>query len=111
MTIAKEKMSASLLGSCPSKTSGAAHRGVLPCREALRMVSMVWVTLVRPKSVMRACLELSTRIFTWPRVNVVVERGLETTHSLEVPMNHVAEVEVAESLGNVGQLVAGVSVG
>ena len=34
-----------------------------------------------------------------------------TTYSLEVPMNDIAGVEVAEALGDVGKLATGVSVG
>ena len=38
--------------------------------------------------------------------------GVKTiTYPFEVPVNHVARVEVAEALGNVGQLIIGVSVG
>jgi len=38
-------------------------------------------------------------------------RSRSATYSLEIPMNHVAGVEVAQALSNVGQLVTGVSVG
>jgi len=38
------------------------------------------------------------------------ETRLRTTYSPEVPMNHIAGVEVVEALGNIRQLVAGVSV-
>lgn len=64
MTIAKEKISASLLYIPSSKTSGAEYRGVLPLRlELLCTESKFCVTNARPKSVMRACPELSTRMF------------------------------------------------
>ena len=33
------------------------------------------------------------------------------TYSLEIPMYHVAGVEVTEAISDVGQLVTGVSVG
>ena len=37
-------------------------------------------------------------------------RSMTTTHTLDVPMNHISEVEVPETLSDVRQLVAGVSV-
>jgi len=44
------------------------------------------------------------------------QRGSETgfgtaTHSLEIPVNHIAGVEVAEALSNIGYLATNVSVG
>ena len=38
-------------------------------------------------------------------------RSRITTYSLEVPMNDIAGVEVAEALGDVGKLTTEVSVG
>ena len=34
-----------------------------------------------------------------------------TTYSFEVPMDYTAGVQVAEALGNIGQLIEGVRVG
>jgi hypothetical protein len=42
---------------------------------------------------------------------VVKQDSETTTHSLEVPVYHIARMEVVEALSDVGQLVAGVSVG
>jgi len=44
------------------------------------------------------------------------QRGSETrfrtvTYSLEIPMNHIAGVEAAEALSNIGYLATNVSVG
>ena len=56
MTIAKEKISASLLYvPCSFRISGAVHRAVCPLSsDPLRMDSKLRVTVARPKSVIRA---------------------------------------------------------
>ena len=61
ITIAKEKMSASLLYFPLSRTSGAVHRGVWPC--SLEPSSSSLMSIARPKSAIRARPELSIRTF------------------------------------------------
>ena len=55
MTIAKEKMSASLLSAPSFKTSGAVHRVVWSCwHEVFSSEAIPVVTVARQKSVIRA---------------------------------------------------------
>ena len=76
------------------------------------MESRFWVTVASPKSARRARPESSTRIFGWPGCQYDGNRIFRTaTYSLEVPMDDIAGVEVVEAIGDVGQLVTGVSVG
>lgn len=74
-TIANEKMSDFILCGPPCRISGAAHRAVKPWRcEALCRESWFLVTVDKPKSAIRAQPEPSTRTFTWPGINMAVER-------------------------------------
>jgi hypothetical protein len=66
------------------------------------MESRVLATVARPKSAMHAWPESFTSMFSWWYVNMVVERRFRTTtYSLEVPMDDIAGMEVAEALGDV----------
>lgn len=91
ITIAKAKISPSLLYLAPSKISGAVQRNVYPrWRVAVHEASKSWAIAVRPKSAIRARPEQSTRMFDWLGVNVATDRDETTTYSLKVAMNHIA---------------------
>ena len=103
MTIAREKMSASLLYFPPFITSGAVHRRVLLRRsKVLSSESTFVVTVARQKSVIRAWPWASTRTFDWHGYQYGDEIGVRiATYSLEVSMSHIGGVEVAQAPRNV----------
>jgi len=103
MTMAKEKISASLLYvPCSFRISGAVHRAVWPLSsDGLRMESRFRVTVARPKSVIRAQPVASTRIFGWGSVNVGRKGARTITYSLEITMNYVTGVQVVKPIGNI----------
>ena len=72
-TPANEKMSASLLYVPPSKISGAIHLALRSSSvKTLRIEPRSWVTMARPKSVIRARAIASTRMFDWLGMNMLV---------------------------------------
>jgi len=112
MTIAKEKISASLLYAPSSvRISGAVHLAVCPSlSDTLRIESRFCVTVARPKSVIRAQPARSTRIFDWVRVSMGHHGHRTIAYPLEVTMNYVVGVQVVKSISDITQLVVGVSV-
>ena len=107
MTIANEKMSASLLNDPRSaKISGAIHRVLCPCLSgALRIEFRLWVTTARPHSVIIAWPVVSTRMFDWSSVNMpVVKRPRIIAHPSEIPVNDVAGVKVIQAFCDIRQL-------
>jgi len=110
MTIANEKISASLLNVPRSaKISGAIHRVLSPCSSGAPCTgSELWVTTARPQSVIIACPVVSTRMFDWPDVNMpVVKRSRMTAYHSEIPVNNVARVEIVQAFRDIRQLWKG----
>ena len=113
MTIAKEKMSGSLPHSPPLQDfwrSPSRGVGVLECVA----LHGTWVFSECGKAKIRdACVTrvIHQDVSLAERQHDSGARSGTVTHSLEIPVNHIACVEVAESLSDIGYLVTNVSMG
>ena len=65
---------------------------------------MFWVTVVRPKSVIRARPVSSARIFGWTCVSTPTNKAQSITYSFEVAMNYVAGVKIVNAFSDIAYL-------
>lgn len=66
-------------------------------------------TVARPKSTIRALPDKSISILAYAHHGISIDDGncAGCTHSLEISVDHVACVKIAETVGNAKQLEAG----
>ena len=104
-TIPNANISACLLaGTVPNNTSGADHLTVWPLSDFTPVEYLPWAMEARPKSETRACPCPSMRMFGLENVracSVTAFFDCCRTHPLEIPMKHMAIVEIVETFGHV----------